>query len=140
MSEPKLNDTSYAVLGMIGVFPFYLFAPGGRVGDLLSSQHLATALLGACFVGGAVGIWVWSDDHPHGPSWFDALRFPTLKGTLAVWGGALFVAILSIVLVPKWSFYWPFELVAFAAGALFIVPLAIAVLVSVRFYRSRQER
>ena len=131
----------YALLGMLGVLPFYLFAPGGRGGtSLISTENVASALLGAFFVGGAVGVWIWSDDHPHGPNWFDALRFPSLKGTVAVWGGALFVAILSIVLVPTWSFYWPFELIILAAGVLFIVPLAVAVLVTMRFRRLRSAR
>ncbi len=130
----------YAVLGVLGVFPFYLFAPGGRAGSaLLSSERIASALLGAFFVGTAVGAWIWTDDHPHGPKWFDVLRFPTLRDTIAVWGGALFIAILSIVLVPRWSFYWPFELVIFAACILFIVPLTTAMLVTLRFYRIRQE-
>ena len=131
----------YVVLGMLGVFPFYLFAPGARTGTpLLSAERVASALLGAFFVGGAVGVWMWSDDHPNGPTWFDTLRFPTFRTTIAVWVGALFVAILAIVLVPRWSFYWPFELIVFAAGVLFIVPLATAVLVTMRFRKCRQER
>jgi len=130
----------YALLGILGVFPFYLFAPGGRDNSpLLSSETLATALLGAFFVGAAVGVRAWSDDHPYGPSWFDSLRFPTLRTTLAVWGGASFIAILALVLVPKWSFYWPFRLIVLAAGVLFIVPLVTAVLVTLRFYRTQQE-
>ena len=131
----------YAALGILGVFPLYLFAPGGRTGtSLLSSENIASALLGAFFVGGAVGIWIWTDDHPHGPAWFDNLRFPTFRNTLAVWVGALFIAILAIVLVPKWTFYWPFELIVFAAGVLFIVPLATAAIVTMRLLRGRQER
>lgn len=131
----------YALVGMLGVFPFYLFAPGGRHGaPLLSPENVASALLGAFFVGGAVGVWIWADDHPHGPRWFDVLRFPTVRTTIAVWSGALFVAILGMVLVPRWSFYWPFELVVFAAGVLFIVPLATAVLVTMRLYRERLAR
>jgi len=130
----------YAALGILGVFPFYLFAPGGRARtSLLSSDNIASALLGAFFVGAAVGVWIWSDDHPHGPKWFDFLRFPTSRNTIAVWGGALFIAILALVLVPRWSFYWPFELIVFAAGVLFIVPLAIAVLVTMRFHRGREQ-
>ena len=131
----------YGLLGILGVFPFYLFAPGGRDnGPLLSLENLATALLGAFFVGGAVGVWSWADDHPHGPGWFDALRFPTARTAVAVWSGALFLAILGITLVPKWSFYWPFQLVILAAGTLFIVPLAVAVLVTLRFHRWQQRR
>jgi hypothetical protein len=131
----------YALLGILGVFPFYLFAPGGRYdAPLLGPENLATALLGAFFVGGSVGVWSWSENHPQGPSWFDALRFPTANTTLAVWGGALFIAILAIVLVPRWSLRWPFRLVVLAAGALFIVPLVTAVLVSLRFYRGPKER
>lgn len=131
----------YALLGILGVFPFYFFAPGGRdSAPLLSAENLATALLGALFVGTAIGVWVWSDDHPHGPHWFDTLRFPTFRTTVAVWGGALFIAILATVLVPKWSFYWPFRVIVLVAGVLFIVPLLTAILVTVRFYRARQER
>jgi len=131
----------YALLGVLGVFPFYLFAPGGRHnGPLFGPENLASVLLGAFFVGAAVGVWVWSDDHPHGPHWFDMLRFPTFKTTVGVWSAAMFVALLAITLVPRWSFYWPFQLVVFAAGALFIVPLATAVLVTMQFYRRRLER
>jgi hypothetical protein len=130
----------YAALGILGVFPFYLFAPGGRAGtSLLSLHNVASALLGAFFVGTSVGIWIWTDEHPNGPKWFDCLRFPTSRNTIAVWGGALFIAVLATVLVPRWSFYWPFELIVFAAGVLFIVPLVTAVLVTMRFYRG-QER
>jgi hypothetical protein len=107
---------------------------------LLSSENVATALLGAFFVGAAVGVWAWADDHPRGPPWFDSLRFPTARTTLAVWSGASFIAILAFVLVPKWSFYWPFLLIVIAAGILFIVPLLAAVLVTLRFYRIQQER
>jgi hypothetical protein len=131
----------YALLGILGVFPFYLFAPGGRHnGLLLSPENLASALLGAFFVGAAVGVWVWSDDHPHGPRWFDTLRFPTFKTIVELWSAAVFIALLAIILVPRWSLYWPFQLVVFAAGALFIVPLATAVLVTMQFYRRRLER
>ncbi len=131
----------YAVLGILGVFPLYLFAPGGPENSpLLTSENLATSLLGASFVGAAVGLWAWSDDHPHGPVWFDWVRFPTFRTTVAAWGAALFISILALVLVPKWSFYWPFRLIVIAAGVLFIVPLVTAVLVTVRFYRTRQER
>jgi len=131
----------YALLGILGAFPFYLFASGGpENAPLLTTENLATALLGAFFVGAAVGVWAWSDDHPHGPGWFDALRFPTVRTTGAVWAGALFIAILAMVLVPKWSFYWPFQVIVFAAGILFIVPLLTAVLVTLRFYRRQQER
>lgn len=131
----------YALLGILGVFPLYLFAPGGHNDvPLLSSENLATALLGAIFVGGGVGVWSWSEDHPQGPSWFDALRFPTANTTVAVWGGALFIAILAMLLVPRWSFYWPFQLVVLAAGAFIVVPLVTAVLVSLRFYRGLKER
>jgi len=131
----------YVLLGVLGILPFYLFAPGGRHGSsLLSPHNVASALLGACFVGGAVGVWIWSDDHPNGPPWFDRLRFPTLRSTAAVWCGAVFIASLAIVLVPKWSFYWPFELVVLAAGILFIVPLATAVLVTMRLVRMGRSR
>ena len=130
-----------ALLGILGVFPFYLFAARGHEdAPLLRSENIATALLGAFFVGAAVGVWAWSDDHPHGPGWFNALRFPTFRTTVAVWGGALFIAILAMVLVPKWSFYWPFRLIVLAAGVLFIIPLVTAALVTLRFYRSQQER
>jgi hypothetical protein len=131
----------YVLLGMLGILPFYLFAPGGRDGSsLLSPHHIASALLGAFFVGGAVGVWIWSDDHPNGPPWFDRLRFPTIRSAAAVWCGAVFIASLAIVLVPRWSSYWPFELVVLAAGIFFIVPLVTAVLVTMRLLRMSRSR
>jgi len=128
----------YVILAILGVLPFYVFAPGGESSHrFLNSQNLATSLLGAFFVGGAVGIWAWTDDHPNGPSWLDILRYPRSRTVAFLWVGASLVAGTAWYLVPMWSSQWPFLLVVFAAGVLFIVPLMTALLVTFRFKKGQ---
>ncbi len=126
------------LLAVVGVFPFYLFAPGGRSGfSAIDQRTVATSLLGAVLIGPVLGIWAWADDHPTGPIWLDTLRYPSRRGLGWVWALAITVAVLSVYLVPLWSHDWPFTLVLLAAAALFVAPLATALLVTHRFFKGR---
>ena len=130
----------YAALGILGVFPLYLFAPTSRQsGQFLTTHHLATALLPALFVGAAVGVWAWTEDHPNGPPWLDVLRFPTFRTMVIVWAAALLVALPAILLGPTRSYSWSFHMVILIAGIFVITPLTIAALVTLRFHHNNQE-
>jgi len=122
------------VLGVLGVFPMYLFAPLNWT-LLVTSPGAAIlpSLIAATFLGGAVGAWAWSDDHPEGPHWFDVLRYPTRATVYRVWVAALLLAAASWYLIPHWSHRWPSGLVVVAAGVSFVLPLTIALLVTMHW-------
>jgi hypothetical protein len=118
-----------AVLGIVGMFPMYYgFAiQHSPSSEWLSADKLVTGLALSIIVGSAVGTGVWLSEHPHGPRWVDALRYPTPRTVGRVWLLALASAAVAWFLGLKWAGQWP----AIVAIALWLVPMGFAVGVSV---------
>jgi len=122
------------LLGIIGVFPLYYGAALLSLPrpDWFTSDTLRMALLLACLVGSPVGLIYWLRDNPRGPAWIDMLRYPTPGTAVKVAFAGLLVASLSWFGLAKWTGNWPFDLVILTTVVLFILPVGLAVLVTVR--------
>ena len=118
-----------ALLGVVGVFPMYYgFAiQQSPRSEWFSGNTLATALVLSAIVGSCVGTGAWLSDHPQGPAWVDALRYPTPATVTKLWVFAVAAASVAWFLGLRWAGEWP----AVLALVLFMVPLGFAVGVSV---------
>jgi len=128
-----------ALLGMLAVFPLYFgvaFTDSPRSG-VFTSDNLTRSLVLAFLVGVPLGVWAWHDDHPGGPTWFDALRYPSSRTAGKLWVAVLPVAGVSYILLPKWTGNWPSDLVILLAFVLFVIPILVAVLVTLAAARRR---
>ena len=131
-----------ALLGMVGVFPLYFgveLAQSGVTGAFTRYNVASSALL-AFLVGGAVGLWSWLDDNPESTGVIEALRHPTRSVLVKVWVSAVVVAGVSYLLLPRWTGSWDPTLTLFAAFVLFVIPLAVAVLVTLAWIKRNSTR
>jgi len=121
-------------LAVLGMFPLYVGVALTRTShsDWLTVDNITTGLLLAFLAGVPLGLWIWMDDHPQGPPWLDALRYPTTSILSKIWIAALLIAGLSYFGVSRFSGSWPPFLVILTAFVLFIGPLAVAILVTLR--------
>ncbi len=128
-----------ALLGMLGVFPLYFGVEltKSRPSEAWTVDNLATSAFLAFLVGGALGIWVWLDDNPHAEGLMGALRYPTKSVVGRSWVIALVVATLSYFLLPRWTGAWNPTLMLFTAFVLFVIPLGVAVLVTLAWIRTQ---
>jgi len=128
-----------ALLGILGMFPLYVGVELTKAprSDWLSGDNIANSLLLAFLAGAPLGLWIWVDDHPQGPMWLDALRYPTGSILPKVWIAALLIAGVSYFGVSRLSGSWPPVLVLLSAFVLFVGPIALAVLVTLRAGRQK---
>jgi hypothetical protein len=126
-----------ALLGFIGVFPFYYGAAllQSPRAEWFTHDNLTSALLLAFLVGAPVGVLYWLRDNPHGPRWIDALRYPTPATAAKVSVVAVGVAALSYFVLSRWTGAWPAEFSILVTFLLFILPLGLAIIVVVRALR-----
>ena len=132
-----------ALLGMVGVFPLYFGVAWTRAtaaNAAFTLDNVAESALLAFLVGGAVGIWIWLDDNPQSSGVVEKLRHPTVSVVATVWACAVAVASLSYFVLPRWTGNWNFTLVVLTAFVLFIIPLALAVLVTMAWTRESDRR
>ena len=128
-----------ALLGMLAVLPLYFgvaFTDSPR-SEVFTSHNLGRSLLLAFLVGVPLGVWAWHDDHAHGPTWFDALRYPSSRTAVKLWVAVVPLAAVSYILLPKWTGNWPPDLVIFLAFVLFVIPIVVALLVTLAAARRR---
>jgi len=121
-----------ALLGVLGVFPLYfgVALTTSGAGSTFTANNLASSSVLAFFVGGAVGIWSWLRDNPESHGLIQALRRPTIRTLAVLWLAAGGLAASSYFGLSRWTGRWPPDLVIFLAGALFVIPILIALLVT----------
>jgi len=131
-----------ALLGMVGVFPLYFGVEltNSTVASAFTLDNLATSAFLAFLVGGSAGMWVWLDENPHSGGVLETLRHPTRSTLAKMWAFALVVAGVSYLVLPRWTGSWPPVLVLFTAFVLFIIPLGVAVLVTLAWVRQSGTR
>ncbi len=127
-----------ALLGIVGVFPLYFGVELAKSGvtDAFTRDNVATSTFLAFVVGGAAGLWFWFDDNPQSTGLIEALRHPTLAVLVKVWALAVVVAGASYMLLPRWTGGWDPTVTLFSAFVLFVIPLAVAVLVTLAWIRN----
>ena len=127
-----------ALLGILGVFPFYLGVAltKSRRANPLTPENIGGSALLAFLTGGAVGVWIWLDEHPMAAGWIEALRHPTSRTLSIVWAVALAVGGASYFGLSRWTPTWPPTLVIFLAFVLFVMPLALAAFLTLIWART----
>jgi hypothetical protein len=127
------------LLGIIGVFPVYYgaFLLESPRAEWFTFNNFTPALLLAFLVGSPVGLLYWLRQNPHGPVWIDVLRYPTPANAVKVSVLGVIVAGLSWFGLSKWTAGWPMELVILVTFLLFILPIGLVILVTVRAVRLR---
>jgi hypothetical protein len=129
-----------AFLGVLGTFPLYLGVGWAQSGaQFPTPDNIAEGGVSALLVGVPVGLWFWCDAHPRGPPWLDALRYPSPAILPKVWIAAVLIAGVSYFGVTRWSASWPAPLVVLSAFVLFVGPLALALVVTLRAGRRRDH-
>jgi hypothetical protein len=126
-----------ALLGILGVFPTYFGVEVTRTTHTspFTLDNVAKSAVIAFLVGGALGISIWLDDNPTSSNWIERLRHPT-SGTISkLWSVVLSVAAASYFGLSHWTGAWPPALVIFIAFATFIIPLAVAGIVTATWLR-----
>ncbi len=102
------------VVGVLAVFPLYV-GVGLAVDHRLDGKGLEAAAAAAVFVGGIVGARAWLDEN----------RRP--RRLVHVWLFAVACSIVAWVVGLHWAGQWP----AVVAVFLFLIPMALAVMVTV---------
>jgi hypothetical protein len=131
-----------ALLGMLGVFPLYFGVELTKSppSDAWTFDNVLSSAFAAFLVGGAVGIWSWLDDNPHAEGLMGALRHPTKSVVTRAWVISLLVATGSYILLPRWTGAWNPRLMLFTAFVMFVIPLGVAVLVTLAWIRTQKSR
>ena len=127
-----------ALIGVLGIFPLYYGFAIQRSprSEWLSAESLVTACVLSVVVGSSLGAGAWLRDHPRGPFWVDALRYPTAATVRWLWAFALGVAVVAWLIGTSWAGQWP----AILALIIFMLPLVLAVGVSIVALRRRATR
>src|SRR6266511_4282967 len=126
-----------AVLGVFGIFPLYfaaLLMDSPRT-QLFTQKNIGLALLLSCLAGGPIGVWSWLDTNPTRPVWLDALLFPRTRTLAMAWAVAIVFSGGSYFLLTGLMEEWPFGLVVVVFLLLFVAPLAVAIMMTLRFAR-----
>ncbi len=129
------------LLGIIGIFPLYygsalLLSPRE---EWFTSGQLTDALSLALLVGSPLGLFSYLRDNPRGPRWIDVLRYPTPVTAVKLSSASLIVAGLSYFGVSRWTGTWPSALVILVVFLLFVLPIGLALLVTIRALRARER-
>jgi hypothetical protein len=130
-----------ALLGVLGMLPLYLGVAyiESAPSQWLTEESLTVAVLLAILVGAPVGTLVWFRDHPIRPPWIGALSSPRPKTVVLVWIMALLLSGGSCVYLPRRIENWPPPLVILVFLVVFVVPLAMALLLTLRIARGSRR-
>jgi hypothetical protein len=131
------------VLGIMGIFPLYLGAVlmNAPRSQLLTAENIGTGLLLSCLAGGPIGLWSWLDSNPaRRPPLLNALLFPRARTLAISWIVAIAASGGSYLFVAEWSKEWGFGIIVVIFLVLFVSPLAVALLVTLRFARTYETR
>ncbi len=121
-------------LGVLGVFPLYYGAAlmEASHSQLLGAERIGGALFLAILLGVPLGTWGWLHGQQARPPLLDALLFPNARTLALAWATAIVASGGSYFFVTKWIKDWPFALTIVVFLFLFVLPLAAAVLVTLR--------
>jgi hypothetical protein len=105
--------------------------------QLRKAENIASALFLSCVVGGSVGAWSWFQNNSTYPAWVSALESPSARLLAIAWLVALGSAGGSYFFLAKLMRDWPAGVMLALFLLLFVCPLAIALLLTLRFSRGR---
>lgn len=128
-----------AFLGVLGMFPAYfgVMLMNSPQSQLHTAENIGSALFLSCVVGGSVGAWAWFQNNATYPAWISALEFPNPRMLTIAWSIALVSAGGSYFFLAKVMRDWPAGVMLAVFLLLFVCPLAIALLLTLRFSRGR---